>query len=523
MFNFVHKHKKIIQLVLALMFIPFMFSGVSNLTTLDFNGDVVAKIGKQSITKTVFEQSFGQYKDKVRAQMGDKFSEADFDTPEQRAAFLNEMVDEYTVSEAVQSEHLTVSDAQLVNALLKDPIVSRDAQGNIDRAKYEALLKQNHLTEAQYENGVRNRLSTGLIEQVSGSGFNLQPLQQAAIGDVLTQVRLVEVRPLDLSPYMTKITIGSDKVDAYYKSHAAQFTKTESFDVDYVVIPVLPANYVPNDADIKMAFGGTPTAEEINKVKKDPALIKEVLAKTALAKMEAVAKDIDAVSAKAPQDLSAVASRFGGQVESSKNVTRTGDDALPEPLKSTDARLALITGTQVVGKAISSPVKLNDTSLIVGRVTKQTPAGLLPLADVQAEIEKTLKRESVVAQAREDAQKQVASMAVNASIGAPVAVGPLLNSPLSRSTVAQVLALGVKDVPKLLVSDDTSSVSIVRVIGEDPNKPSVDKFTGLKPALQQWGGISGALQQRAYLNILRERLGVKLYPEHLGGTEKGKA
>ena len=523
MFNFVHKHKKIIQLVLALMFIPFMFSGVSNLTTLDFNGDVVAKIGKQSITKTVFEQSFGQYKDKVRAQMGDKFSEADFDTPEQRAAFLNEMVDEYTVSEAVQSEHLTVSDAQLVNALLKDPIVSRDAQGNIDRAKYEALLKQNHLTEAQYENGVRNRLSTGLIEQVSGSGFNLQPLQQAAIGDVLTQVRLVEIKPIDLSPYMTKVTIGSDKVDAYYKSHAAQFTKTESFDVDYVVIPVLPANYVPNDADIKMAFGGTPTTEEINKVKKDPALIKEVLAKTALAKMETVAKDIDAVSAKAPQDLSAVASRFGGQVESSKNVTRTGDDALPEPLKSTDARLALITGTQVVGKAISSPVKLNDTSLIVGRVTKQTPAGLLPLADVQAEIEKTLKRESVVAQAREDAQKQVASMAVNTPIAAPVAVGPLLNSSLSRSTVAQILAFGVKDAPKLLVSDDANSVSIVRVIGEDPNKPSSDKFVGLKPALQQWGGISGALQQRAYLNILRERLGVKLYPEHLGGTEKGKA
>ena len=111
MFNFVHKHKQIIQLILAVMFIPFMFSGVSNLTTMDFNGDVVAKIGKQSITKAAFEQGFNQYKDKVRAQMGDKFSEADFDTLEQRTAFLNEMVDEYTVSEAVQSEHLTVSDA----------------------------------------------------------------------------------------------------------------------------------------------------------------------------------------------------------------------------------------------------------------------------------------------------------------------------------------------------------------------------------------------------------------------------
>lgn len=145
------------------------------------------------------------------------------------------------------------------------------------------------------------------------------------------------------------------------------------------------------------------------------------------------------------------------------------------------------------------------------------------MCDVQAEIEKTLKQTSVVAQAREDAQKQVAAMTASTSIGAPVAVGPLLNSNLSRATVAQVLALGAKDVPKLLVSDDANSVSIVRVIGDDPNKPASDKFVGLKSALQQWGGISGALQQRAYLNLLRERLGVKLYPEHLGGAEKSKA
>ena len=522
MFNFVHKHKQIIQLILAVMFIPFMFSGVSNLTSMDLNGDVVAKIGKQSITKAAFEQSFNQYKDKTRAQMGDKFSEADFDTPEQRTAFLNEMVDEYTVSEAVRSEHLTVTDAQLVSALLKDPIVSRDAQGNIDRAKYEALLKQNHLTEAQYESGVRNRLSTGLIEQVSDSGFGLLPLQQTLISDLLTQVRLVEIKPVDLTPYMAKVTVGADKVQAYYASHAAQFTKTESFDVDYAVIPVLPANYAPSDADIKAAFGGSPTAEDITKVKKDPALIKEVLAKTAVAKMEVVAKDIDANSAKAPQDLAAIVARFGGQVMSAKNVTRADDETLPEALKSTDARLALITGTQVVGKAISSPVKLNDTSLIVGRVTKQTPAGLLPLTDVQAEIEKTLKQESVVAQATEDAQKQVASMAATAPIGAPTAVGPLLNSALSRSAVAQVLALGAKDVPKLLVSADSKSVNIIRALGEDANKPSLDKFTGLKSSLQQWGGVAGVLQQRAYLNVLRERLGVKLYPEHLG-VEKNKA
>lgn len=522
MFNFVHKHKQIIQAILALMIIPFMFSGVSNLSSVDFNSGLAAKVGQQEITVQQFDQKFQQYLNKMRTQLGEKYNEAEFNTPEQRVAVLNDLVDQYTIEEAVRTEHLTVSDAQLLSALLKDPIISRDAQGNVDVAKYEAVLKQNNLTKAQYEDRVRSGLSAELVETMANSGYGLLPAEQTAVTNVLTQVRLVEIKPIDLAPYMAKVSVGPDNIDAYYKANTAKFTKTESFDIDYAVVPVLPANYVPTDADIKAAFGGSPSAAEIDQVKKDPALLKDVLGKTATAKMESVAKAMDAASSKAPQDLAALVTQFGGQVESLKNVTREGDDKLPDALKSADARMALITGPQVAGKAISSPVRASATSLIVGRVTKSTPAGLLPLADVQAEIENTLKLDAVLSQAREDAKKQIASMSATAEIGPKVAVGPLLNSQLSRNTIGQILAVG-KDVPKLMVSDDPSNVSIVRVIGEDPNKPALDKFTGLQPSLQQWAGIAGLMQQRAYLDVLRQRLGVKLFTDRLISAEKPKA
>ncbi|TDR32345.1 peptidylprolyl isomerase [Hydromonas duriensis] len=522
MFDFVHKHKKIIQLILAVLFVPFMFSGVSNLSSDATAADVVAKVGQQDITAAMFERRYQQYIDAKRVALGDAFDQSAFDTPDQRILFLNEMVNQFAISEAVKAGHLTVGDAQVLAALLKDPNIKRDAQGNVDRAAYESLLKNNNLTEAQYESTVRASLAEGLLRQMATSGFSLTPLQKSTLTELLTRVRVVEMKSVDLTPYMDKVKVDATQVEQYYKAHTAQFTKTESFDVDYAVIPVLPANYVPTDDDIKAAFGGTPSAEDIDKVRKDSALLKEVVSKVAASKMEGVAKLIDEASGKAPQDLAAIASRFGGTVETFKNLSREGGAHLPDALKSNEVRLALITGPQVAAQAISSPVKANGTSLIVGRVTKQTQAGLLPLADVLAEIEKTLKQEAVLALARDEAKKQIAGMNASQSIGPKMMVGPLLNNVLSSKTVGQVLAVASKDLPQLLVSEESNSVSILRVVGEQSADTAADKSNALPSSLQQWSDLSGVLQQRAYLQQLRERLGVKLYPERLGSLDKSK-
>lgn len=524
MFEYINKHKTVIQALLALMIVPFMFSGVSGVSSsLTNNADIVAKVGTQEITRMMFEKNYKQYMDTVHAQQGDKFSAAVFDTPEQRALMLDEMVDQLAVTEAAKADHLTVTDGQLLLALMADKSVPKDAQGNIDRVKYEALLKQNKITASEFEARIRSNLSLESLTKVAGSGAVLLPLAQSSVGDVLSQSRLVELKSIDLAPYIAKATVSDEQVTAYYKSNAAKFTKPELFDVEYVVIPVLPATFTPTDDDIKKAFNAAQaTAADIDGVRKDAVKMKEVIKFAARAKMDVVAKNIDAASIKAPQNLAALAAQFGGKVETAQNVSRQGDDAgLPEVLKSAESRMASITGAQVAAKAISSPVQANETSLIVGRVTRQSVAGLQPLEVVKADIEKTLKQTQVIAAAREDAKKIMAGLSPNVAIGPQSVVGALLNNalnPIGHTTVSQILGVSVKDFPRLLVSTDDNSVNLIRVVGDSPIKPPADR---VKSSLGQWGDVAGVLQQRAFIKVLREKLGVVLYPEHLvAATEK---
>ena len=73
MFDAVRNNKKIVQVFLALITLPFAFFGVESYVRNAGTGDAVARIGDVKISPQQFQQAMKEQQDRLRAQMGGQF------------------------------------------------------------------------------------------------------------------------------------------------------------------------------------------------------------------------------------------------------------------------------------------------------------------------------------------------------------------------------------------------------------------------------------------------------------------
>lgn len=514
MFQFVQKHQKMIQGILMVLFIPFMFSGVNMIAMDNTSNDTVAKVGSYEISQRMFDIEFQAYKAKLAEQMGEQYDEAQSDSFEVRQAYLNKMIDEAVLSQTAQKEYLSVSDGLLQQSLLQDPSIPKNAQGQVDFAQYQEVVKARGQTASQFEDEARAEISAIVVKEAASFGNRALPLQQAFLQKLFAKVQLIEQKNIDPTPFVAAANIAPDAAEKYYQAHTEAFNRAAAFDVEYAVLSPLPPNYVPTDDEIKAAFGADATAKDIAAVRSDPVKLKQATEKAAVNKLETVAKSVIEATASAPKDLKALVAKFGGQIETVAGVTRKGSSKLPAPLQSAEIRDSLTNSEMAASNAIGSPLAYG-TNLLIGRVIKSNAAGVQPFESVKAEIEAKLKQESAWGKMREEAEKQAATMNASSPIGAMAPIGFLFKHNLSTVALSQVMM--VDAYPKLIVSSGSTGVTIVRVVSAAPPVPA--EQAELKSKVLDWQGLSVELQRRAFLQALRQKYEITLFPERLGGRD----
>jgi len=84
MFDLVAKHKRLAQLILFLMMIPFAFFGVDFYFRGENLDGTVATVGGEKITQNEYNDAIREQSDTLRRQMGRNFDARMFDNPEVR-------------------------------------------------------------------------------------------------------------------------------------------------------------------------------------------------------------------------------------------------------------------------------------------------------------------------------------------------------------------------------------------------------------------------------------------------------
>ncbi|MDH4286718.1 MAG: SurA N-terminal domain-containing protein, partial [Gallionella sp.] len=117
MFDFVHENKKLVQIVLAVIILPFAFWGVDSYNRSGNSADVVAKVNGTKITQRELDNSLRQQQERLRQQLGDKFDAAMLDNPGMKRAVMDNLVMQHLLSERAKTAGLFVTDEQIAQVI----------------------------------------------------------------------------------------------------------------------------------------------------------------------------------------------------------------------------------------------------------------------------------------------------------------------------------------------------------------------------------------------------------------------
>ncbi|MGH8763500.1 MAG: SurA N-terminal domain-containing protein [Nitrosospira sp.] len=234
MFDFVHKKKRIVQVILALAALPFLFWGIESYQSSDGGGDYLALAAGEKIHRQEFDQALRNQQESMRATMGENFNDAMLGNPELRSAVLEGLIQQRLLRHEAARVGLTVPDSQLVQVIQDIPAFQQD--GKFSKQRYEELLRDQGMNPRTFEARVRQEMERQqLIDAYSGSG--LVPVAVAErvmrLGNEEREISLVQIQP---EQFLSQMKPDDAAIKSYYDRHQAEFQLPEQVRVEYLVL-----------------------------------------------------------------------------------------------------------------------------------------------------------------------------------------------------------------------------------------------------------------------------------------------
>ena len=133
MFDIVRNNKKVVQIVMAILLLPFAFFGVdSYIRDGGAGAGDVASVGKGKITLGEFEQALREQQDRLRPTLGGR-DPAVLNSPELRHAVLDNLVQRQLLIQYANEARLGVSNEQLGRFIASVPSLQVDGKFSPER------------------------------------------------------------------------------------------------------------------------------------------------------------------------------------------------------------------------------------------------------------------------------------------------------------------------------------------------------------------------------------------------------
>lgn len=250
MFDFVHENKKWVQIVLAVIILPFAFWGIDSYRK-SGGGEALATVNGEKIYQQEFDNALRQQQGRMREMMGDKFDPAIFDKPEVKRSILENLASQRLLTIQARTAGLTISDEQLAQVIAGIEAFQKD--GKFDKQRYESVLHSQNMTPLIFEARVQQELGMRqLTDAYANNGYASNSIADNLIR-LNEQQRVVSTSQITADSFLQQITIDDAAVKDYYEKNASEFQTPEQARVEYVVLSaesLLPQVTV-DDAEIK--------------------------------------------------------------------------------------------------------------------------------------------------------------------------------------------------------------------------------------------------------------------------------
>ncbi|HQR03208.1 MAG: SurA N-terminal domain-containing protein [Proteobacteria bacterium] len=234
MFDFVRNNRRIVQVVLVAITLPFAFWGVDSYVRNASGGDDVARVGDSRISHQEFLQALQAQQERLRSSMGGRpVPQEMLDAPELREAVINGLIDQHLISLHATKSKLSVTEQQLAQFLASVPALQQD--GKFSRERYEAVVAAQNMSIPAFEAQLRQNLT---LQQSMGVVALPIVATDSARRWVAAELEEREVTDFVLHPeqFLAQVKLGTDAAKTFYDTNRKQFELPQMARVEYLVL-----------------------------------------------------------------------------------------------------------------------------------------------------------------------------------------------------------------------------------------------------------------------------------------------
>ncbi|GAB1233944.1 SurA N-terminal domain-containing protein [Ferrigenium sp. UT5] len=389
MFDFVHERKRLVQIVLALIILPFALWG---LDSYQHSGDTgaLATVNGTKIGQAEFEDAMVRQRERLREVLGENLDPAMFDSAEMKRSVLQGLVTQHLLLDEARAAGLVVSDEQMARLIAGVPAFQKD--GVFDKSAYEAALRAQGMNPALFEYRVRQDiLSRQLTDALAQNGYAADATAENLIR-LNEQQRRVSVAKLDLAAFRNEVRVEDAEVKAFYAANQQQFQLPERAQVEYVTLSVadLSARVAVSAGEVEQYYREHAAEFGTAEQRRAAHILVGVAKNASSADRDAARSKADSLLQQVrqkPANFAALAKQYSDDPGSAANggdLGLFGRGMMVKPFD--DAVFGLKVGE------ISGLVQ-TDFGFHIIRLTAIQPGKTKPLAEVKAQIEQAIRLE----------------------------------------------------------------------------------------------------------------------------------
>jgi len=387
MFEFVRSHRSWMMLFILVLILPsFVFFGIQGYNSYVDKDGALATVDGVPITQQEYDAALRDRIERLRQGLGANFDPKLLETPEARAAVLDQLVLDRALASEASKSNIVVTVDRLREFIANIPAFQQDGKFSYDR--YKAFLASRGQSEAAFEQSLRNDLRKQALVQAVVESAMMPKQVLDHVERVLLEQREVRELRFPAEQFASKVSVTDAQISEYYQANRAQFEVPENVRVEYVVLSpeTISGNVTVTEEAAKNYY-------EQNKARygtEEQRRASHILITAEGSDKAAARKKAEEVLAKlkaAPNDFAKLArenSKDPGSAAQGGDLGFFSRGMMVKPFEEAVYRL---------NNGEISDIVETDFGFHIIRVTEIKPAQVKPFAEVRAEIERELKNQ----------------------------------------------------------------------------------------------------------------------------------
>lgn len=231
MFDFVQERKRLVQIVLLLIILPFAFFGVDSYNKAT-KGKTPASVNGTEVTLQDYDNAMRQQQARMRQMLGDSFDANLFDTPEIKKVVLDSLIGQKLLVQRAKAAGLAVTDEQVADII--GGIEAFQVDGKFDKKRYETVLSNKQMSTLMFEAQVREDILAQQMQEVfAQNGF----AANSTVDNIIRlneQKRMVSVAQLPFAQFLAQVKVDDAAIKQYYDKNTKEFEVPEQVKVAFV-------------------------------------------------------------------------------------------------------------------------------------------------------------------------------------------------------------------------------------------------------------------------------------------------